>query len=61
MMLILMGYDNEYVSQVSNDSKGLEKPLSSSRTLISSSKLASHKEYKGLHDFGSQEKILSEF
>lgn len=61
MILALMDYDNEYVSQVSNDSQEFEKPLNSSRTLISSSELASHKECKGLHDFGSQEKILSEF
>lgn len=27
MILILMSYDNEYVSQVSNDRKGFEKSL----------------------------------
>lgn len=50
-----MEYNNEWVSQVSDEKKKSLKNHS-----ISSSKLASHKKYQGQQGFGSQE-ILSEF
>jgi hypothetical protein len=59
MILILMDFHSKDVSQVKETIKGL-KTTRLKKTLISSSKLASHKECQGLQELGSQEKSLSE-